>query len=358
MCAINLYRLFVMFFLVVFISSCSDKAETGGDDPVVRPVKFIKIAEASQVESNRFPAIIDASKISELSMQVGGLLKELPIHEAQEIDRGAVIAKIDQRDFLDRFKAVEAEFENANDEYNRAAKLAKEDAISKSVLQQRKAQRDITQTQLSTAKKALDDSTLLAPFKGVVARVPVKELQTITAGTVVAILMAADILEATIDLPASYIAQIPKSETPETSERKAFVILDTAPNKKIEATFKEASLIADSTSQTYAVTFTFVPPNEFTILPGMNATVEVISNNHISGVRVAVPLDAMLSDGVNRYVWVVDPKTMKVSKQAVSVEDGVGDTIVVTDGLDANQIIVGAGASYLSEGMEVSEWKH
>lgn len=136
MYAINLHRLLVIFFVVVFTSSCSDKTEIENDAPVVRPVKFIKVAEASRMESNRFPAIIDASKISELSMQVGGLLKELPIHEAQEVGSGTVIAKIDQRDFLDRFKAVEAEFENANDEYNRAVKLAKEDAIAKSVLQQ------------------------------------------------------------------------------------------------------------------------------------------------------------------------------------------------------------------------------
>ncbi len=135
--------------------------------------------------------------------------------------------------------------------------------------------------------------------------------------------------------------------------------MDAAPNQLIEAEFKEASLIADTASQTYAITFAFRPPENLLVLPGMNATVELRIENQAQTehTRVAVPLDAVTSDGQSSYVWVVNQEAMTVSKRTVSIEDSVGKTVVVTAGLNAHDTIVGAGAAYLSEGMQIREWK-
>jgi len=35
---------------------------------------------------------------------------------------------------------------------------------------------------------------------------------------------------------------------------------------------------------------------------------------------------------------------------------GVGETLTVSQGLDAGEMIVGAGVSYLSQGMKVRPW--
>ena len=90
----------------------------------------------------------------------------------------------------------------------------------------------------------------------------------------------------------------------------------------------------------------------------MVATVEVRppGPSHPDALRVTVPLSAVSSDGSDRYVWVVDEDTMQVSKRAVSVTDGVGETVLVTDGLEGNETIAVAGASFLGEGMTVRPW--
>lgn len=339
------------------LSACNSDQETDAGTPPVRPVKFITVDAATAIKVHQFPAVIGANRLSELSLQVGGKLQEFPIKEAQSLKRGDLIAKLDQRDFESAVASARAQYQNAEQEYQRAVRLLKEDAIARNVLEQRKSQLDVSKAQLDQAEKALADSVLRAPFSGVVAQTTVKKLQTVSPGQVLVSLMAEDVLKATIDLPASFIARIPKEES-ESENRQAFVLLDVAPNQLIGAEFKEATLIADTASQTYAVTFTFLPPENLNVLPGMNATIELRhSDSAKQNTRVSVPLSAVSSDGTNNAVWVIDSNTMTVSKRPVTVEPGVGEMVVVTAGLEAEDIIAGAGAAYLSEGMQVREWK-
>ncbi len=67
-------------------------------------------------------------------------------------------------------------------------------------------------------------------------------------------------------------------------------------------------------------------------------------------------LTAIASDGDSTYVWVVDPDLMTVSRREVTIADGIGETVVVTEGLGAGETIATAGASFLADGMQVRPW--
>lgn len=347
-------RMFLAIVAVTVLACCGKEEVDQPREPSVRPVKLVTIAEAATERSSQYPAVIDAAQLSKLSFQVGGLLKELPVQEAQEVERGAIIAKLDQRDFRSKMASAKAQYDNADKEYRRAVRLAKENAIARSVLEQRKSQRDIAKAQLDSAVKALGDTVMRAPFSGVIAQVPVKRLQNVQAGELVATVMSKGELKATINLPARVIAQV-RTRT----IKRAYVFLDAAPQNRIDATFREASLVADATSQTYAVTFTFQPPDHLVILPGMSATMELVWSPKEASPQnsyVSVPLAAVMSEGNAQFIWVVNNQTMTVSKRQVTIEEGVGETVIVTDGLKPGETIAGAGATYLAEGMKVRPW--
>ena len=338
--------------IATLLLSCDAKTPELASEPAVRPAKLITIETAARQKSSRYPAVIGAGQSSDLTFQVGGLLKELLVKEAQQIKKGAVIAKLDQRDFRNNVSSARAQYTNADEEYQRAVRLAKEDAIAKNILEQRQSQRDVAKAQLDSAEKALSDTVLKAPFSGVATKVPAKRLQNVQPGNSIVTLINGEVLEATINLPASVIANVSKR-----NKEGAFVVLDAAPSKQISATFKEATLEADAVSQTYEVSFTFQPPEDLVILPGMNATVILTSSSIQSNkTEVAVPLAALMSEGEQQYVWVVDTKSMVVSKRGVTVEEGIGETMRVTAGLAPGDTIVGAGAAYLSEGIQVRPW--
>ncbi len=357
----NKFALILVFSItLIFSASCGNDDSEQDREPAVRPVKLITLSGASDLQVASYPAVLDAAQLSELSFQVGGLIEDVAVVDSQAVQAGDEIARLDPRDFQSQVTSARAQFENAEEEYQRAVRLSQADAIARSVLDQRKSQRDVARSHLDTAEKALADTIIRAPFSGVVAQIPIKRSQTISAGQIIATLIGtenlagAGIVEATVNVPASVIARSQEAET-----RSAFVILDAAPEKRIEATFKSASLLADSTSQTYAVTFTFDPPGDLIILPGMHATLELSSARRATdsnALRISVPLSAILSDGTARYVWIVDQDSMTVSKREVTISDGIGESAVVTEGLALGEMIATAGASYLAEGMQVRPW--
>ena len=47
---------------------------------------------------------------------------------------------------------------------------------------------------------------------------------------------------------------------------------------------------------------------------------------------------------------------MTVSRQAIEVAPGIGETVLVTNGLAVGDQIVGAGGAYLTAGAQVTPW--
>lgn len=343
----------IFAIFAVGAASCSQQSDEAAEPPI-RPIKLITVETSSNRFPVSYPAVIEASQSSALTFQVGGLLQELPVSEGQPIEQGALIAKLDQRDFQNNFNSAKAQYDNAESEYQRAVRLSEQNAISRSVLEQRRSARDIARAQFDTAKKALDDTELRAPFSGQIASVNVENFQNVSAQQPVAVLQSAGSVEAVINVPARLLAYVPQLTPVDTR-----VTLDAAPNVAIPAQFKEASGQADPTSQTYRVRFTFAPPENLLILPGMTGKVEtmfVYSGDQFD-IGVSVPGAAIMSEGGQPFVWAVDEKTMTVSKRNVTLStDRFEDEIFIVDGLEDGDVIAGAGASFLHDGMQVRAW--
>ena len=97
-------------------------------------------------------------------------------------------------------------------------------------------------------------------------------------------------------------------------------------------------------------------PEEFLVLPGMTANVEVdFSRIMAADYSKWVPITAVQANGeLDAVVWKIDPDTMTVNSHPVKIGRMSGRRIEVTDGLDGGEEIVTVGAPYLSEGMRVT----
>lgn len=338
------------------LSSCDSKAPVveKPKEALVRAAKLIEVGETSNNEFLNYPAVIKSEQLTSLYFEVGGKINELPVIQAQKVKKGDVLAKLDQRDLLAQLSSAKAQYKSANTDYQRGVRLLKEDAIAKSKVDDRRSKRDVAKSQVETAEKALEDSVLIAPYDGSIAKVSIKMRQVVQAGKPVIDILGTGGLEAVINLPSSILA---KSGSGRTST-DSYIILDAAPKRHIPITFKEAALEADTATQTYEVTFTFGAPDDLVILPGMNAVVwfRDPSKSISDTKKIHIPLTAIATDGDQKYVWVVDQKTMMVSKRNVVIEKNVGTTIGITSGLKSGETIVTAGISVLSEGMKVSKW--
>lgn len=337
------------------LAGCSGSSDTSADEaPKPRPAKLVEVQAATNQRDLSFPAVIRAAQSADLTFQVAGEIREINVLEGDEVAEGTIVAKLDQRDALNRLAQAKAEIDNATTEYERAERLAAQDAISRSVLENRRTQRDVAEATYRTAQKAVSDTVLKAPFEGFISTVSGRQFQNVQAKESIAVLQS-DEVEAVINIPGTIIARIPQLEPVGVR-----VKLDAAPDAEIVAQFKEASGEADPSTQTYEISFSFIPPEDLFILPGMTATVEssFLFNgaDDIVAEGIAVPLSAILAEGEETFIWVVDADTMKISKRDVTVQSDAGEYVTVTQGLSGGETIVAAGVSFFHDGMTVRRW--
>ena len=336
--------------LILAVSACG-RAESFDAPEPVRPVKLIEISASSNVRQINLPAVIEAAGTADVSFQVGGTLDELPVVSGQEVSKGAVLARLNQRDFRNSLQQAQAQFDSAESEFLRAERLISENAISRSVFEQRKTSMDVARASLDTARKALDDTVLRSPFDGVVADVYADQFQNVAPQEPILMIQTTGAAEALVQIPATLIAYSGNITPLET-----FIVLDAAPELAIPAEFYSSSTQADSTTQTFAVRFAFTPPDSLVILPGMSGSVHAklqVADREGEDEQITVPLSAVISEADEKFVWVLQSETMTVTKRIVELDKGVGESLIVRSGLEVGDVIAGAGASYLFEGMKV-----
>lgn len=346
----------IVFLTALAISACSSQTEEVASTPKVRPAKLTTLESASVARTLSFPAVIEAEQSSEMTFQVSGFVTQLNVLEGDEVKKGQIIARVEERDFQNSVAQAQAQFDNAEVEYQRAKRLAEQDAISQSVLDTRRTNRDVAKASLDSAKKTSGDTVLRAPFSGFISNVLVERFQNIQAKEPIAIIQS-DSMVAVVNAPADIVAR-----TPQFEPKDASVLLDVAPTTYIPGTFKEASGQADPATQTFQARFSFESPENVLVLPGMTAAVSMKYNFNDSAdivpVGIAVPVSAVLAEGDDLYVWRVDQSTMQISKAPITRGMGmVGQHVIATSGVSAGDVIVATGGSFMHDGMTVRAWQ-
>ncbi|MBO6610154.1 efflux RND transporter periplasmic adaptor subunit [Altererythrobacter sp.] len=339
--------------LTASVSACSSGPEE--EPEIVRPAKLFQVEAANERIDVSFPAIIEARNSSTLTFQVGGLLQDFLVEEGQPVRRGQVIARLDPRRYQNAVNSAQAQFDNAQSEYESAATLFEQNAISGIAVQQREAQRDVAAATLDSAKKDLADTMLRAPFSGVIAEKLAIRFENVGAQQDIVKLQSTGSAEAVVSIPASLVPRFANARP-----TNAYVVLSSAPDINIPGRFLSARTQADTQSQTFRVKFAFNPPANMAVLPGMTGTVFVgrdLLQDEVEGEGISIPLGSILSDGRTRYVWLVDKETMTVSKRIIQTGSSIGEEVNVIDGLAPGDTIVSAGASFLHDGMTIRQYE-
>lgn len=342
-----------LFISMAFLGGCSD-TETVVEEKkaVVRPVQLLTVEKVSNQTSWTFPATVEAFKSTELAFQGGGKLIVLNAVEGQEVKQGDVLASVDKRDYEIQLRSATATYSQARNAYLRGKQLLKKEIVSDSQLEELESGFESAKAQLDSAKKALEDTTIYAPYDGAISKVNYKLFDTIGAGQPVISFIDGKKFNAVFDIPAEKLTKM-KENQPDS----IFVILNDTQRSKQLATFEEIALLPSASSQAYEMTMSFMPSENTIVLPGINVSVQINTLKSSNDSGVSVPTRAIISTGNEKYIWVVDPKDMLAEKRVVTVGNGIGENVTVTSGVNIGDVIITSGASYVIDGMKVSEWK-
>ena len=317
---------------------------------LVRPVKTLVVG-GSAARPTSYPARVEAANQVDLSFRVGGPLLEFPALEGQLVREGALLARIDPRDFQIRLDAARADFDRADADLRRFSALYEKEAVSQAQLDQASAARDVARARLDDAEASLRDTYLRATFRGLIAQTYAENFQEVGPGQPILSLIDVTQVKVVVDAPEAVLAQVSRPQVGRITAR-----FDTAPQREFELRLREVATQADPRTQTYRVTFQMPQPEGVNVLPGMTATVTRYPSTE-SAATLVVPAVAVFADvSGSSHVWVVDPQAMTVASHAVTTGDLAGsDSIVITAGLEPGQRIAVTGVSQLREGMKVRE---
>ena len=351
--------------VAMFLVACSDAPEPDYEVRS-RPVKLFTVDAGVGNEVRSFPATIQASQRAEMSFRVSGQLQELAVREGDVVEKGQVIARLDPTDYEIALEDRQAAFENAERNFARAEELIVSGSISQLDYDRMEADFRSTRAALSQAQTNLDYTTLRAPFRGRIARRYVDNFEEVISKQTVVYLQDTDNLDVVIAMPESVIRSLQATPEDELSTSaveesaaaavRAMASFDDHPDVSFALTIKEVATQADADTQTFRVTFSMPQPNEFTVLPGMTAQVEVdFSGLMVKEVVTWIPARAVQADSsLSPRVFVLDESAMVVRSHPITTGRLSGTMIEVLSGLQGGEEIVSVGAEYLSDGMNVT----
>lgn len=283
-----------------------------------------------------------------------------------------------------QWRAAEAKLENSRTEFDRYARLLPSNAVSQSdyalaetnyrvAQEEEKSARQIfekgasarkedieaqeavvsgLEAKLSEASVQFRDSTLRAPYNGIIAQRLVNEGQPIAASTPVVKFQNVDEIDIVMDVPETFMA----TEIRPAASLSMEAQFSGAPGREFAVEMKEATQVADPKTQTFQVRVAMKRPAGFTALPGMTATVTVVywpGGIPTSGIVVPVSAVVKLASG-EQVAWVMGPdQTVKASP--VKVGAVTGGKIEILEGLEPGERIVVAGLTFLRDGMKVRD---
>lgn len=345
--------LYLLLFLL--LAACKEQEAVEQVMPV-KPVKLYTVEAGQGSMEMSMPGRVRAARRSELSFKVAGPLEKLPIEEGQLVEKGDLIAQLLPRDFQTAVNEAKARELEAEQQYQRYKELYAKKQVSKADFDRYRAARDIARARLEDAQNAYKDTTLVAPFAGVIAKRYVENFEKVQVKQPIAYLQLTDQLEILIDVPELTMAQFKSKDQVEVIAE-----FDAVAGKQYPLQVKEYSTEADPATQTYQVVLAMDQPDEANILPGMTAKVTATAGEDDTvEVHILVPATAVLNDAEQaNYVWLFDQESQTVNKTEVSIGSLEGSkNILITEGLKGGEEIVIAGVAKLRQGMKVRPWEN
>lgn len=341
-------RVFLLAFAVLSVA-CSRPA------PPPEPPRLVRtqtVAAAQADEAVEFAGEVRARVESRLGFRVGGKIIERLVDVGARVSPGQALARLDPTDLVlaaraadSRATAAQNSFNEASANLRRFTTLREKNFISEAELERHRntlatarAALDSAKSEASLARHQQDYATLTSDAEGVITAIDAEAGQVVGAGQSVMRLARAGQGEIAIFVPEDQRALL-------AGHRGITVSLWALPGKRFAARVREVSPSADPLTRTFAVRLELTEPAPLQL--GMSASVTI--TRPLADARIRLPTSALIASGTAAAVWVVDPQSSAVRRQAVVIGAADNNQVLIESGLAPGQVVVTAGATYLHD---------
>ncbi|AZO47666.1 efflux RND transporter periplasmic adaptor subunit [Mesorhizobium sp. M4A.F.Ca.ET.022.05.2.1] len=339
---------------MVWHGARSEASNAKPDAPETKLVKTIAVAPVANADTRTAIGEIRPRLESDLGFRVSGKLVERMAEIGSTVNKGEVLARIDDQDYRNRLLSAEADVaaaqavlvEASAAEARIGALLAKGfttrasyDATLKN-LRSAEAKLKSANIAYEMAKDQLGYTELHADFDGIVTATGAEAGQSVNVGQMVARVADPNSRDAVFSIAEAAFANTPDTKRPP----KVTVSLLSNPAITATGTVREIAPVADAATRTFEVKVSLEgAPDE------MRFGASVAGRAEIAGAPVVMlPGSALFDKDGRPAVWVVTA-TSAVELRPVAIARYETDRVVVRDGLAKGDIVVTAGVNRLRE---------
>jgi RND family efflux transporter MFP subunit len=342
----------------------------------------------------RVTGSLTADEQAEVSAEAAGRVIETPVERGSRVAQGTVLARISSADAAAQLQEAEANaaqiearlglsggaaldakrvpdvmnaqasLEWAEAEFARMKSLLDQKVVSQSEFDQRRTQVEAARQQyqmaqnaaqqsyrsleaararIALARKAMADTTVRAPFAGLVAERLVSTGDYVTRGARVATVVRVDPMRVELSVPEQSVSLVKVGQTVKLT-------VDAYPNEIFDARVRFVSPALRSDQR--ALTVEAVTQNhDGRLKPGLFATASI--QQPLGPAATLVPLSAVETISGTSRVYVV--RDSKVEERIITTGEKVGDLIEVTSGIAAGEAVATDPKGRLTDGMTVKQ---
>jgi RND family efflux transporter MFP subunit len=350
---------FCILTSTLLVTSCGAEAEK---NPEAAPVVQIGSENVVAVKSGTViagPIVsgeLKPEKEATVRAEVGGSMVEVAVLEAQAVQKGALLGRIETRTLEDAkqsassaVRSAENQLAVARREVERTEKLVSAGAIAARDLDQvqstvtaAEAQVADAKARLASADRALGDTVIRAPFQGIVSRRAVNAGDVVSSGTELFMIIDPSSMRLEASVPSEDLRALRVGATVEFTVRG----YETRFQGKIE----RISPQADATTRQVPI-YVAIPNVGGRLVAGLFAEGRVVSQ---SASGVVVPTNAVNNtDAAMPWVLrVTDGKTERVNV-TLGLRDPRTETVNVASGLNDGDVLLRGASQGITPGTPV-----
>lgn len=317
----------------------SDGRGKGGETPVV----VVKVYRQPLTDNIEALGTAYANESVTITASATETISEIHFTDSQEVKRGDVIARLEQREEQAQLGVAKAHLDEHKRELARIEALLKSKAASTRDFDERQTLIKVAQREIEEIGARIADRTLTAPFDGVlgIRRLSVGAL--VQPGAVITTLDDISLIKLDFTIPAMHLAVLKPGVAIEA-------VTDALNNEVFKGTIESVDTRVDPVTRSVLVR-AILPNQDGRIKPGLLMQVKVLG-----GAREAlvVPEESVLQRQDVHSVLVVNPDTLEVEARTIKIGTRIPGLVEAREGVQENELVIVRGVGRVQPGQKVT----
>ncbi|MGB3624295.1 MAG: efflux RND transporter periplasmic adaptor subunit [Henriciella sp.] len=324
--------------LAVFLAALPGFAQGRGGPASVFVASVEERAFATRIEAL---GTLEPNEQVDLTLNAADRVRAIYFDDGDRVNAGKTLLSLAQNEQIALVEAAEANYDEARRQQERIARLAEQQAVSESELDQANRNLDNAQANLRAVQSRQNDRVLVAPFDGVLGFRMVSVGSYVTPGDVVARLIDDREMNLDFQVPSTYLRTLEKGTAIEART-------DDLPDEVFDGTIASIDNAIDPVTRSVRVRATLPNPDRL-LMSGMFVQVTLLAEPRVA---LAIPEEAVQPVGPRTYVFMIDEEDGQPVARRKEVSLGLRREgyVEVKSGLEEGDRVVTEGVIRVRDG--------